>query len=319
MHASKKSRFLAVGSVTLLVLAIGASASATGPGPWGTAVNAETAVAGTSAELNSSVTDGCPILSPNGLRLYMATNRPGGLGGLDIWVAHRVDRDAPWGAPAPLEAPVNSEVDDFCPTPLTNGRLLFVSSRVVAGACGGPDIYLTKRRRGAWLEPTNLGCDVNSAAGEAGPSLVTAGPDTLYFSSTRPDGFADDPDGAVSGDADIYASPVTAAGFGPAVLVAGVNSASNDARPNVRRDGLELVFDSDRPGTLGGTDIYAARRHRVWKPWSVPVNLGTAINSPTAESRASLSSDGRTLVFGSTRPESEAGSNDIYISVRQRA
>jgi Tol biopolymer transport system component len=147
---------------------------------------------------------------------------------------------------------------------------------------------------------------------------VTAGPDTLYFSSTRPDGFSDEPDGVLSGDADVYASPLTSSGFGPAVLVPGINTAANDARPNVRHDGLELVFDSDRPGGLGGTDIYVSFRHRVRRPWSTPINLGAAINSPSAESRASLSWDGRTLVFGSNRPESEAGSSDIYIARRSR-
>ncbi len=317
-RSRRPTRGVLVTGLIVALASIAPTASAHGFGSWRTAVNAETAVPGTSTELNSSVTDGCPILSPSGLRLYMATNRTGGPGGLDIWVARRASIGAPWGAPQPLPAPVNSAADDFCPTPLPNGRLLFVSSRVLPDACGGPDIYATKLRDGQWLEPTNLGCNVNSAAGEAGPSLVTAGPDMLYFSSTRPDGFSDEPDGALSGDADIYASPVTSSGFGPAVLVPGLNTASNDARPNVRRDGLEIVFDSDRPGTLGGTDIYAATRHRLWTSWSAPVNLGSAINSPTSESRASLSWDGRTLVFGSTRPESEAGSNDIYVSTRRR-
>jgi len=100
--------------------------------------------------------------------------------------------------------------------------------------------------------------------------------------------------------------------------VPGLNSAWNDARPNVRRDGLEIVFDSDRPGTLGGTDIYAASRERARASWTAPVNLGPTINTSSSESRAALSWDGTVLVFGSSRPASEAGSNDIYFSSRAR-
>jgi hypothetical protein len=302
-----------------LLAAASSPAWAGGFGPWGTPVNAELATPGTSTELNTTFTDGCPILSPDGLRLYMASNRPGGLGGLDIWVAQRSAIGKPWGAPAALPAPVNSAADDFCPTPVKGGALFFVSARVVIGACGGADIYVTRFRDGAWVEPSNLGCQVNSAAGEAGPSLVLAGrTPILYFSSSRLGGFTAEAPGATSGDSDIYMSRLKAAGFGAAVLVPGLNSAANDARPNVRHDGLEIVFDSDRPGTLGGPDIYSASRRRLSAPWPTPVNLGATINTSGSESRASLSWDGVVMVFGSTRPGSEAGSNDIYVSTRRR-
>jgi WD40-like Beta Propeller Repeat len=51
--------------------------------PWGAPVSAEW-IPGTRSELNTSSVDGCPIISPHGLSLYMASNRPGGLGKLDI-------------------------------------------------------------------------------------------------------------------------------------------------------------------------------------------------------------------------------------------
>ena len=81
-------------------------------------------VAANSTELNTPALDGCPIQSPDGLSLYMASNRPGGRGGLDIWVARRPNRNAPWDAPQNLGEPVNSAADDFCPTPIRNGGLL---------------------------------------------------------------------------------------------------------------------------------------------------------------------------------------------------
>jgi hypothetical protein len=275
---------------------------------WGPAVSLET-VAGSHAELNTASLDGCPILSPDGLQLYIASDRPGGLGGIDIWGAERANPAGPFGAPVNLGAPINSPDNDFCPSPLRDeNRFMFVSNR--PGGCGGGDIYLT---RGdpvqGWEEPVNLGCAVNSAADEAGPvlSLVEPGP-TLYFSSNREGG---------SGGIDLYMSRKADTWvFGPAELVPGVNSAEDDARPAVRRDGRELVFDSNRPGGQGGSDIWSARRDSIAGSWLAPVNLGPAVNSPANETRPSLSWEGTMLLFGSNRPGGE-GMSDIYYAIRE--
>lgn len=309
-------------AVAIGVFLAASSAAAVQLTPWGSAVSVES-IAGTSSEFNTPYTDGCPHQSPDGLSFYMASNRPGGEGLLDIWVATRASTDAAWGAPVNLGQPVNSAADDFCPTPVRGNGLFFVSAR--SGGCGGPDIYFTRQNPvHGWAAPQNLGCQVNSAAGEAGPSLVDAGGEVaLYFSSTRPGGF--DQDTGTAGDSDIYMSALVGGVFGTATLVPGVSTAFEDARPNVRKDGLEIVFDSNRAGTLGGPDIYSATRPAVGDAWGTPVNLGTDVNTAYSETRASLSWDGLTLVFGSSRPGSELApdgvtvSNDIYITTRQRS
>jgi hypothetical protein len=300
------ARAAAVVAAAALLASLAATAAAMQFSAWGTPVNAE-AAPGTSSELNTAFNDGCPIQSPDGLSLYMATNRPGGLGGQDIWVARRDRAGGPWGAPENLGAPVNSAANDFCPTPLHGKRLLFVSERGGPGSCGGADIYLARLNPAkGWSDPENLGCQVNSAAGEAGPSLFEAGGGAqLYFSSTR------------AGDSNIYASRQLGDGsFGAAVPVSSLNTASEDFRPNVRKDGLEVVFDSNRLGTLGGQDIWSSTRESVEDGWSTPTDL-TTVNSPANETRASVSWDGLTLTFGSNRPGGE-GMADVYESTRQK-
>jgi hypothetical protein len=305
-----------VGAVVLLTSAVAGAAEFSAWGPW---ASIET-LPGSSSDVNTPYLDGCPIQAPNGLSLYMASTRPGGVGGIDIWVATRPSKGVGFGAPQNLGAPVNSPADDFCPTPLPGGHLFFVSSR--GGGCGGADMYATKRTRSGWQEPRNLGCQVNSGAGELSPSLVKeGGTSVLYFSSNRPGGFAPETTGPA--DSDIYRSVIQGDGtFGPAALVPGVNTTSEDARPNLRKDALEMVFDSDRPGTLGGPDIHSAVRSSVSDEWATPTNLST-INSPASDTRASLSWDGRMLLFGSNRGGSEldpatgAPSNDIYFTTRQ--
>lgn len=72
----------------------------------------------------------------------MASNRPGGVGGLDIWLTKRASKSAPFGAPVNVGAPVNSPQDDFCPSPMGGGWFFFVSTR--PGCCGDADIYVTR-------------------------------------------------------------------------------------------------------------------------------------------------------------------------------
>jgi hypothetical protein len=285
---------------------------------WSTATRVE-AQAGTDPAFNGPGLDGCPFISRNETTLYMASNRPGGLGGLDIWVARRPDADAPWGAPENVGAPVNSAANDFCPTIDRNDHsFYFVSNR--AGGCGGADIYTTRLRPDGWDEPENPGCHVNSTADEASPfPLPEPGKGkVLYFSSIRAGGFAADPAGATAGDSDLYVSDRHDGSYGTPELVPGANTAFEDGQPNLRRDGRELFFFSNRPGTLGMADIYAATRASTADPWSTPVNLGPTVNSPDgADTRPSLSWDGMTLYFGSTRPGGD-GSADHYVTTRER-
>lgn len=245
--------------------------------------------------VNSPVRDGCPFESPDGRRLYIASDREGGLGGLDIWVSERAHAGASWGPPVNLGPEVNSDKDDFCPSPGRDGRFMFVSKR--DGGCGLGDIYRTRFVPGhGWLTPRNLGCTVNSPAEEAGPVRALG---ALYFSSNR------------AGSYDIYASAAFGPWIGPPQPVTELNTDLDDARPFVRADGREIVFDSTRAGSRG-SDIWTATRPFPWGRWSAPVNL-TQVNSDGSETRPSLSPDGRTLYFGSVR---EGRSQDVFTSTR---
>ncbi len=269
-------------------------------GEWGPAQSIDP---GGALGVNTGSLEGCPIESPDAHRIYFASDRAGGHGGIDIWTAYRQSPNHPWGEPENLPEPVNSPLNDFCPTPLTGDRLLFVSNR--GSACGtNGDIYQTRLHPVlGWLEPENLGCDVNSSGNEFAPSLIERyGKTILFFSSNR------------GGDFDIYSSTLQQDGtWGAPTAEAELNTTYDDSRPNIRRDGLEIVFDSVRTG--GAPDIWSASRPNINAPWSAPVQLGPNVNSDSGESRASLSRDGRRLYFGSGRAGGE-GNSDIYLSER---
>lgn len=277
-------------------------------GRWAWAVSVDP---GGGNHINTDALEGCPSESTDGRFLFFASNRPGGHGGIDIWVARRSSPAEPWGDPQNLPAPVNSAANDFCPTPLPGGELLFVSNR--AGGCGDgtADIYRTRLHPGGgWLAPEHLGCDVNSHGNEFSPSYVPAGGGMLFFSSDR--------DLGPGLDRIFVSLRRPGGGWGPAVEVAELNMPGfSTARPNVSQNGRELVFDSNRPGGLGGPDIWAATRPTPLSRWSEPFNLGSNVNSAAGETRPSLSRDGRRLYFGSNRDGGE-GNFDIYVATRAR-
>jgi len=262
------------------------------PGDWGEPVPVD------------GVAGGCPIETRDAKSLYVAS---GALGTLDINVYERENREAPFEGPTRAEFPVSSDLaDDFCPTPLPGAYLLFVSDRDLPGACGGTDIYVTRYRPGAsfnWNDALNLGCapfGPNTPGSELAPALVTVQRGAfLYYSSN------------VDGDQDLYRSTLFPDGrYSQGRPVEELNTDADDRQPNVRRDGLEIVFASNRDG--GDQDVFVATRPNPYAPWSEPRNLSEELSFPTVdnnETRPSLSWDTRRLYYGS--------GGTIYVSERE--
>jgi hypothetical protein len=99
------------------------------------------------------------------------------------------------------------------------------------------------------------------------------------------------------------------------VLVPELSTTSLDNRPNLRPDGLEIFFYSNRPGGSGGTDLWSATRPTTTAPWSTPVNLGPIVNTAGGDLHPSVSADGRTLYLDSDRPGG-AGDVDLWVTTR---
>jgi Tol biopolymer transport system component len=68
-----------------------------------------------------------------------------------------------------------------------------------------------------------------------------------------------------------------------------------------RKDGLEVIFVSDRTGGLGWWELWTSTRTSTSSPWSTPVHLSALVNSEYDETRPSLSWDGTTLYFWTDR------------------
>jgi hypothetical protein len=266
--------------------------------------------------VDSAYNDQHPAISPDGLSLYFVSDRPGGTGGLDLWVTQRDSPEDPWQTPIPLGSAVNSLATEFAPAFSPSAHWLFFGSDR-PGGCGGQDLWVSfrqnKRDDFNWQTPVNLGCVINFSGADDGPTYVEddSGGVTLYFTSlNRPGGL---------GDYDIWASTLNADGtFSPPVNVVELNSAVRDTRTAIRRGGGEIIFQSNRSGGVGGFDLWTSTRDEQSLVWSVPVNLGAVVNSMANDGAAALSRDGQSLFFYSNRPGG-SGANDLYVSTRTRA
>ncbi len=299
---------LLVGGMLGLIMTQARSAQAQKYSDWSAPVNLGPAI-------NSTFNDQQPAISKDGLSLYFASPRPGGLGSFDMYVSQRGSVDDPWGSPANLGPTVNTTFDEGNPAFSRDGHFLFFQSKR-PGGFGGIDIWVSYREHTHddfdWQPAVNLGTGVNSAADDNGPSYFENeedGAPQLYFGSSRPGGL---------GAADIYMSEQMSDGsFGPAVLVTELSSPRTDNRPSIRHDGLEIFFQSNRAGSVGtALDLWVATRESTLDAWS-PVNLGGPINTAFLEQNPYLSSDAKTLFFASDRPGG-LGGPDIYMSTRTK-
>ena len=263
--------------------------------------------------INTTANEQGPSLSNDGLSLYFGSDRAGGSGGFDLWVAKRDCEDCPWQTPANLGTALNTAAAETGPGLSVDGHLLFFRSTRPGGQ-GLGDIYVSRRADPkddfSWGPPVALGPDVNTAAEEAGAEYLQSAEDgsaNLYFNRAPP-----------GGTADLYYVAVTRDGetLGAASLIAELSHpTSTDQGPTLRGDGREILFFSTRPGGVGGADLWTSTRRSIHDPWDPPVNLGSPLNSPASEQQPSLSNDGRTLVFASSRLGGFGGT-DIWISTR---
>lgn len=265
--------------------------------------------------VNSTFNDLGPAISKDGLSLYFGSDRPGGFGGIDIWVSQRASLDAPWGPPINLGGILNSADLENVPALSRDEHWLFFNSNR-SGGFGGNDIWASYRQHTkddfAWQAPVNLGGGVNTSFQEQGAGYFAnddGGAPLLFFNSDRPGGV---------GLTDVYVSRLLADGsFGVTSLVSELSSPGVDQRPSVRFDGLEVVFFSNRFGSFGNVDLWVATRQTVSDSWSTPANLGPVVNSTVSDQNPYLGADRRTLYFASNRVGG-FGAVDLYVATRSR-
>ncbi|MCP3903019.1 MAG: hypothetical protein GY715_05220 [Planctomycetes bacterium] len=185
-----------------------------------------------------------PEPSSDGQALYFYSNRDGGLGGYDLWVARR--DDGAWRNPVNLGPAVNTDRHEVGPALAPDGRrLYFTSSRPVDDRTPPNfDVFAAPVGADGVGEPTPLEA-LNTEHNESSPAISPSG-DFIYFSSDRPGGHGGFDVFRARRLGDDYASPRN--------LGATVNSAANELDPGVDLGGFGLHFSTNRVTPEGGAD-----------------------------------------------------------------
>ena len=257
------------------------------------------------ADFNTAADEDAIFLSDDRLTALFSTDRPGGSGGYDLWLAVRSDVEASFSAPSPA-AGVNSADDER--QPVLSGDSLHLYFMSNHGTSAYRIVEATRNGvTGGFAPPVDV-AGLASGAGDVSPWLSKDGTQ-IYFGSGRSGGL---------GGNDLYVADLSSAGASNAVELAAVDSAADDASPVLSRDGLTLYFASKRadPAALGNDDIWVARRAAVGAPFDTPTAV-TELNSAAADGPRWLSPDGCTLYFTSDRSGGQGG-YDLYAATRGR-
>jgi outer membrane protein OmpA-like peptidoglycan-associated protein len=128
-----------------------------------------------------------PALSADESKLFFASNRPGGYGGMDLYVSEW--RDGQWQDPINLGPEVNTSENEAFPFFHESGVLFFASEG--HSGRGGLDLFLIDMSGRKWGQVYSLGSPFNSAADDLGLVLLPDG-QRGYFTSSREGGFGQD-------------------------------------------------------------------------------------------------------------------------------
>lgn len=127
--------------------------------------------------------DSQPSISADGNTLYFVSDRPGGLGKLDIWKSERHPQTKQWQAPVNLGPKINTSGNEKCPFIHSDSETLYYSSDGLFGF-GGLDIYYVRKdEKGNWKEPENIGTPINTDADDAGFFVSTDGINGYFCSN----------------------------------------------------------------------------------------------------------------------------------------
>lgn len=173
----------------------------------------------------------------------------------------------------------------------SDGNIIyFISNRHAPTVNGSGKIYSSRRTGGSWTLPQMTNLPVTTDKGLWFPAITAE--QKLFFGAYL-DSIGN------YGKSDIYEYDLKARTTTVRNTGSVINSPYEEWDPFIPYDGSYMLFESDRPGGFGGTDIYISLKRK--SEWTTPINLGAAINTTSYEVAAKVSPDGKYLFFDRSR------------------
>jgi outer membrane protein OmpA-like peptidoglycan-associated protein len=200
---------------------------------------------------------------------------------------------------------INTDKDEYWPgMPFSGDR--FVFTRRLGGTGNAvlqEDFFMSDLRDTAWGKAYPAPGDINTPENEGTLSVKADGSALYYTRCNQPGGL---------GSCDLYVSDLDGKGWKRGNnLGSPVNGPAWDCQPAISGDGHTLIFASSRPGGYGGKDLWVS--YLSQGKWSIPKNMGPAINTRDDDDAPFLHYDGATLYFSSLGHQGFGGS-DIFMS-----
>lgn len=221
-------------------------------------------------EINAFGMQYFPVLTVDESKIiYTIRNNSGPSSDEDIYISTKIN--GKWIPAQPISSAINTTFNEGACSISADGRMLIFTSCEGRKSFGSCDLYVSYRNGNNWTNPENLGDSINSKYWDSQPALSADGR-TLYFSSNRPGGM---------GKRDIWVSKKTENGWStPKNLGKPINTEKDETTPFIHVNSKALFFSSDGHYGLGGLDLFVSEKNETW---SLPVNLGVAVNSPNDE------------------------------------
>jgi hypothetical protein len=219
--------------------------------------------------INTSREEWYPVLARDGRFMIFVSNRSGGYGSGDLYIARFVNGE--WQPPQNMGADVNTSGFESAPYLSADDRTLYFTSNGT-GTTGSFDLFYCSLDDGVPEPRARMPSPINTIAIDCCPVISPDG-NTLYMCSDRAGGY---------GDLDVWVSHRVGDVWQPAVnLGETVNTYAIDSPRWLSDDGMTLIIDSNRTGRIGGVDLWSVTKSGAG--WLAPVNLGPPINSRTDE------------------------------------
>jgi len=205
---------------------------------------------------------------------------------------------------------INTSFSEYVPLVWNvNGSLVFTSRRSDSkGGLKDPygkfyeDIYVATKSGTGWSAPSSISDNINTSTHDACVAFSPAGDELLIYRT----------DEKQTGG-DLYISKYDGTKWSvPEKLGPEINSEYLETSACFSSSGNEIIFSSNRPGGLGGKDLYITRKFMNGK-YSLPYNLGANINSVEDEDAPFVDKNDNTLYF-SSRGRNSMGEYDIFVS-----